>query len=736
MKNIKLEKGFKLQMCNSNIMNESSKRGIFLSSVVLFSIFLILIPAEGYANEIDVESIGLEQTTIITVTNSSEENIKMFRIWLGENFDFESFKTEKGWVGEKTPQDVIVFRTSEAIKTDESVKFGIKTNEVYPNINWKALDENDKIIDTGVVKPTELSNVIKNPDLTFEENKKNNEGEIFSESIFKIIPEKPNAGSTIRVVGESFGESQLFDFYVNSNKIGIFETDENGHFITTMEIPDMETSERVDFKIKNNKGEEKVVSLRLGDEQNRIPESENIKLTVEGFKQIIYRGDILEISGKGVPDSAITATITNPKQIVINTRTAEVDSTGNWRLSEPINIPFDASFGRYSIVISDGQNNILKSWNIETDKLIILNSSKIKFDAGDIVKINGTVIPNLPIELVLEDNIGDEVVSDILQVDSSGFIEFEYQTIENEDKEGTWTLIATQGDYKEFVYVGYDVIPTIPVNLEFNKSNYQNIETAKITLIGEPSDNLKIIIIGPSGNVIGTDILIKLRADGRGEHNLKLTGFNSGIYTAVVQKGNTQNTETFSVGLQTGSGQIEAKITQTEYKQGERILLLGSTNSHSLLTAVLMDPSGKEIKRVEIPSNGEGIFTEERFRIPSNAITGLWKIQVVSGANMDVIEFNVFSNIKEGIELMITEDLEIAGFGTNMKLSITASHKTSIIAEILNEQNQLVDKLTCNTTSEFKCELIWTVTKDILPGTYTVKAYDAISEVQKTFEVD
>ena len=723
-------------MSNSNIMNKSSKRGIFLSSIVLFSIFLILIPVEGYANEINVESMGLEETTIITVSNNSEENIKMFRIWLGESFDFESFKTEKGWVGEKTPQGVIIFRTSESIKINESVKFGIKTNEKNPNINWKALDENDKIIDTGVIKPTELSNVIKNPDLSFEENKKNNEGQIFSESIFKIIPEKPNAGSTIRVVGESFGQSQLFDFYINSNKIGVFETDEKGHFITTMQIPNMETNERVDFKIKNNEGEEKIVSLRLGDEQNRIPESENIKLSVDRFNQIINRGDILEISGNGIPDSAITATITNPKQIVVNTRTAEVDSTGNWRLSEPINIPFDAPFGKYNIIISDGKNNVLKSWNLETDKLIILTPSKIKFDAGELVKINGTAIPNIPIELILEDNLGDEVVSDILEVDSSGFIEFEYQTIENEDKEGTWTMIATQGDNKEFVYLGYDVIPTIPVNLEFGKSNYQNIETAKITLIGEPSDSLKIIIIGPSGNVIGNDILIKLREDGRGEHNLKLTGFNSGIYTAVVQKGNTQNTENFSVGLQSGSGQIEAKITQTEYKQGERILLLGSTNSHSLLTAILMDPSGKEIKKIEVPSNGEGIFTEERFRIPSNALTGLWKIQVVSGANMDVIEFNVFSNVKEGIELMIEKDLEIAGFGTNMKLSITASHKTSIIAEILNEQDELIDKLTCNTTSEFKCELIWTVTKDILPGTYTVRAYDAISEVQKTFEVD
>ena len=147
-------------MSNSNIMNKSSKRGIFLSSIVLFSIFLILIPVEGYANEINVESMGLEETTIITVSNNSEENIKMFRIWLGESFDFESFKTEKGWVGEKTPQGVIIFRTSESIKINESVKFGIKTNEKNPNINWKALDENDKIIDTGVIKPTEQKNVI------------------------------------------------------------------------------------------------------------------------------------------------------------------------------------------------------------------------------------------------------------------------------------------------------------------------------------------------------------------------------------------------------------------------------------------------------------------------------------------------------------------------------------------------------------------------------------------------
>ena len=160
---------------------------------------------------------------------------------------------------------------------------------------------------------------------------------------------------------------------------------------------------------------------------------------------------------------------------------------------------------------------------------------------------------------------------------SSGVVEFEYQTTENDDKEGTWTLIATQKNIKEFIYVGYDVMPTTPVNLEFDKSNYVSTDTAIISLIGKPSDKITLIIITPSGNVQGADEIIQLREDGRGEHNLDLTGYVSGIYTAVAKKSGSQSSERFSVGLQLGSGPIDAKTTHTEYQQGERILLLGST---------------------------------------------------------------------------------------------------------------------------------------------------------------
>ena len=38
-----------------------------------------------------------------------------------------------------------------------------------------------------------------------------------------------------------------------------------------------------------------------------------------------------------------------------------------------------------------------------------------------------------------------------------------------------------------------------------------------------------------------------------------------------------------------------------------------------------------------------------------------------------------------------------------------------------------MQELMCNTTKEFKCETFWSTPKNIIPGTYTIKAYDAIS---------
>ena len=714
-------------------INKSSHKKMSISITILFSISLILIPLEVYADEINVVSIGIDETAIITVTNNSDNEIKTFRVWLGEEFNFKSFKTEKGWTGEKNQQGVIIFTSSETLKPNEQVKFGLKTDKINPIINWKALDKENKTIDTGVIKLSKLSDVTQNSNIELNQNYKNNGISMFAESTFRVIPDKPNSGSTIRITGDQFAASQQFNFYIDTEKIGNFITDSKGHFVTTMQIPNIEKESRVDFKIIGHDEIEKKISLKLGEKTNRILGNENVRLEVRGIPDIVYQGDKVEIEGTGTPGKSIIIEIINPEKTTINSRITTIENTGTWKLLEPINIPLDAQFGEYSVSVSDGRNEILKKWTVKTNKVIIISPEKIQFDAGELIKFTGTAVPNIPIELILENNVGDEIASDIIEVADSGLVEFEYQTTENDDIEGTWTLIATQKNNKEFVYVGYDVFPTIPVNIKFDKTNYKNTEKPIVSLAGIPSEKVSLIIITPSGSVVGSDIIIELKADGRGQHSLDLSGYVSGIYTAVVKKGGSQNSENFSVGLLSGSGQISSKITQTEYNQGERILLLGSTtNPNSLMTVTLTNPDGKEVKTLEIASNSEGMFSEERLKIPSDGKTGSWEIMIKSGSNLQKIQFDVFSEIKEGMQVKATEAVMAGGL---LKIDITASHKTSIIVEISNAEGDKVQQLMCNTTKEYKCETFWSTPKDTIPGTYNIKAYDAISSSETTFKV-
>ena len=40
--------------------------------------------------------------------------------------------------------------------------------------------------------------------------------------------------------------------------------------------------------------------------------------------------------------------------------------------------------------------------------------------------------------------------------------------------------------------------------------------------------------------------------------------------------------------------------------------------------------------------------------------------------------------------------------------------------------NLIGDSSTCTPTADFKCEILWTIPKDTIPGTYTIRVNDSI----------
>ena len=703
-------------------------RGIFLSLIFVFSISLILIPNSVYGEEeIIVDSTSFEKSTIIKFTNNGNDDVKSLRIWLGSDYNFESFKSESGWTGEKTPQGVIIFTTIDALVSKDSVKIGVTTDNAKPGINWKALDKNGKQIAIGKSVSEELEDKVTTT--------KTDSGEgVLENSSFRIIPDKPNAGGDIRVTGDNFGPSANFEFFIDSKKLGTFDTDDKGHFMTTFQIPDNQESERVDFIVEDKNGVEKKISLRLGAEGTKIPESEYVQLTIKGIPEVMHRGDFLEISGTATPGSAVTASIKGPDGEVINTRTAEVDAKGDWELDEPIIVPLDTPFGRYSAEINDGRENIVQTWAVESSKVIVIAPTDIRFEPGETLKYNGTALPNQSIELVLEDPLGAEIISDIFEVGKSGEIEFEYKTTANIDKEGTWTLIATQGKYKEFIYVGLGELPSIPINVEFDKLNYKSSDQAIITLTGKPSDVINLLIIDPSDKPKGEAIPITLKPDGTNSHILDLKGYSSGVYSAVVSKGSAKSTETFTVGLQTGSGEITISTTKISYEPGESILVLGETKPNVLLTLILIDNKENEIKEVLTYSDKQGKITEDAFRIPSEVESGTWKINAKSGSNFDTVEFEVTTLKIEGLAIFVEEDQQIPGVGKTVEIRVLGAEQLVTI-DIISDEGEIIEELSFPASDEGQVIQPWIIPPGTEPGTYTFKASDAFNSAETTFEV-
>ena len=717
-------------------MNKSSSspmRGIFLLVAVLFSIALL--SSNVYGQQVSVSGTALEETTVVKLTNDSTKEVDTLKIWLGADFNFQSFKTENGWVGEKNSQGVIVFTSSESIKPGESVKFGIKTNKPNPGINWKALDDKNVIISNGLYIAKEILPPPSPPPVVVDEKPKVEEPQnsMTDKSVFRIVPEKPNVGSSIRVTGDNFGTLQEFTFYIDSQKIGTFETDKNGHFMTTMKIPDEQTADRVDLKIIADDGEEIKKSIKIGEVESRIA-PEKVPLTINGMSNIVYRGDLLELSGTGDPNSAITADITIPDGDIINTRTAEIDSKGNWKVAESILVALDAPFGKYSAVISDGRESLEVHWEVETNKKIIMSPITLKFEQGETMKFNGTAIPNKSIEFILNDPLGNEIVSDIKAIDDTGNAEFEFPTTRN-TLEGTYTLIAIQGKEKEFIYAGVGQLPIIPVNLKFDKPHYKGGDTAVITLLGEASEIISLLILDPSDKPVGESTSITLQANGHNTHSIELTGFASGIYTVIVSKGSAQSEEVFTVGLGTGAKNIEIVTTKTKYYPGDPILILGETdeNPNVLLTITMTDPNGNVIKTKETFSDKNAKVSESSFRIPSEATPGLWTINARSGTNFQNIEIEVLGTIEDGMIISVEHNPKLDGVNDFVTIHIIGA-LNKVQVEIIAKDGKVIGSVGGVSSKEGIFDQPWKIPKDTEPGTYTIRV-DSLNSTDTTFDI-
>ena len=277
---------------------------------------------------------------------------------------------------------------------------------------------------------------------------------------------------------------------------------------------------------------------------------------------------------------------------------------------------------------------------IKSTSLINIAPQKTQYDPGNTITFIGEAEPNNNLEIIIKNQDRVIIHTDDIMVDATGNVNYKFPT-DTGFEHGTYIIIINQGDSSYASLFGVGTPSSQQLIITMNKLNFKTTTNAIINIVGPPLTKISILVTDQAGNEeLTSSVTTDLTGHGHGV--LNLNSFSAGIYTAIALKGNLQDTTKFSVGLTTGSGQITFSSTKDVYAPGDRVLILGKTGSNAILAISLIDPQNNTIRTQEIFSDSNGQFSNT-FRIPIDAETGIWKIEITSRLDHADTEFNVIS---------------------------------------------------------------------------------------------
>ena len=619
-------------------MYVASKFGMLASVLLVLTLFTIFsLPEAAAADTISASAKGLSNTIILEIINNENNtsNIKTINVWVSTDNSFKSFKVEPGWTGsEQANGQMIVFSASKALNPGESVKFGLITDKKTSGINWKAIDENGNTIDK---KKVTVQDITGSPIIFEKETDQTQEFKKSAETTLKIFPEKIRIDSHVRLVGTGFDSNQLLQLYINDVLFETILADNQGNFKTTITIPSSLGIGVSNFVIIDEFSNTTTTEVKIEEQLNRFLDTE-LNFGVTSFNQEIKADDTFSVSGSAPPNTGVILTFKNESGVIEKYRVVNVDSKGVWNFGEVIGA--DVALGKKTILFQNLTTKLEHGLTIKSTSLINITPQKTQYDPGNTITFIGEAEPNNNLEIIIKNQDRIIIHTDDMMVGATGNVNYKFPT-DTGFEHGTYIIIINQGDSSYASLFGVGTPSSQQLIITMNKLNFKTTTNAIINVVGPPLTKISILVTDQSGNEeLTSSVTTDLTGHGHGV--LNLNSFSAGVYTAIALKGNLQDTTKFSVGLTTGSGQITFSSTKDVYAPGDRVLILGKTGGNAILAISLIDPQNNTIRTQEIFSDSNGQFSNT-FRIPIDAETGIWKIEITSRLDHADTEFNVIS---------------------------------------------------------------------------------------------
>ena len=391
-----------------------------ISVLVAVSVLASALVPAALAQTVDAEVSVLDGSMLVKFTNTTGALIEQLTVWFTSEHTVQSYTLEPGWAASDTTTSVVL---RGSLDDGEVVRLGVKFDGADPEMAWQAVLQDGTTATGWVVTQPRPQPDDAEPDTQPDTPIIEPDPGILPESQLRIIPDRPVAGSPIRIAGEGFGPSHDIWLSVDGTALDRVRADESGRFVVTQQLPP-DLSGRVDFEAADSLDNLLQISLRV-EGARTVPDVSGM-LSV-GVGETHLQGSVVEIAGTSQPLGVVVVAVHGPDGSKITTASVSADAGGVWGM-ESILIPLDAALGEYTILAEDGTRTAQDTFVVESGKTIMLEAGRAIFDEGTPLVFRGTAEPDTPLRLLLLDPTGSEVTLDLVDVGGDGEVEWRFPT--------------------------------------------------------------------------------------------------------------------------------------------------------------------------------------------------------------------------------------------------------------------------------------------------------------------
>ena len=365
-------------------------------------------------------------------------------------------------------------------------------------------------------------------------------------------------------------------------------------------------------------------------------------INIESAQKRYEVGDEVKFIGTAIPNSQLSVTVEDSVGVEVFSKTIDVDNSGN--VDFDVGIGDGYTEGTYVLFAFQGAEEAISVVGIgmQPEPVMVVGTSKLNYDAGDIVDLEIRGEANSSVAIVVIDESDQTKINDSIDLDVNG--NFVYEIDSAEIGTGAFTVEVRHGVSRD------DTVFTVGLSTGAGTIEFQTIKTEytpgeQILVIGKTANSviLTVKINDPNGTLfrefdIFSDRIGTFKID---DFRIPSNGL-TGQWSIIIGTAANSTEEKFTVVSDTSTIIIIIDRADREYRAGDMMTISGKNAlDGSTVTITIINSFGTQVYDVPIKTIKDTGEYYLPWVIPKDFEEGNYTIHVTDEHSESSISFTI-----------------------------------------------------------------------------------------------